>query len=81
MGFLWDEQTYHEVLADLGLIRHSARLARLSQPGQRGGDAIRVPRPAGWRVFHALQRAYDAARVGSVVYAIGRVPDTAQRAG
>jgi 2-polyprenyl-3-methyl-5-hydroxy-6-metoxy-1,4-benzoquinol methylase len=74
MGFLWDEQTYHEVLADLGLYRHSARLGRLSQAGQRGDETIRVPRPAGWKVFHGLQRAYDAARVGPVVYAIGRVP-------
>jgi len=75
MGFLWDEQTVGEVATDLGIER-GKRLVRklLARQGEARGKEAAVPNAIGWPLFRAVERAYDLAKVGQVVYGIARVP-------
>lgn len=75
MGFPWEEQTFGEALSDVGLNRFAGRLRRLSRQAPLRGDTVAVPNRAGWALVKGLLRSYDAAKIGQVVYAIGRVPD------
>lgn len=74
MGFPWEGQTLREALTDVGLHRLTRRLRVLSRKAQLRGKTVAVPNRAGWALLRALQRSYDAAKIGQVVYAIGRVP-------
>ncbi|MGH9274865.1 MAG: class I SAM-dependent methyltransferase [Acidimicrobiales bacterium] len=74
MGFPWEAQTFREALSDVGLNRFAGRLRRLSRQAPLRGDTLAVPNRAGWALVKGLLRAYDAAKIGQVVYAIGRVP-------
>jgi len=74
MGFPWEGQTFREALTDVGLNRLTRRLHRLSRQADLRGETLAVPNKAGWALLRGLQRAYDAAKIGQVVYAISRVP-------
>jgi 2-polyprenyl-3-methyl-5-hydroxy-6-metoxy-1,4-benzoquinol methylase len=76
-GFLWKEQTFDQMLADLGLQRASARLHRarvLTRPGTQLDEPATKPTALGWMLLLSLQRAYAVTRAGQVILAIARVP-------
>src|SRR3546814_13279993 len=64
MGFLWEEQTFDQVLADLGLTRATRALAALSHPAPVGDHAVAVPRPPHWRPTPPLPRPPHAPQLG-----------------
>lgn len=73
--YLWAEQSVDQALADLGQLRRRKVLAPLSRSGTTAeGEPAKVPTALGWGVLNAARRAYDAAKVGQVVFAMARVP-------
>jgi len=72
--FLWSQQTLTFALADLGQLRWERRLGRFCRDGEHKGVPSKRPTAPVWAFLHATRRAYDAAKVGQVVFAMGRVP-------
>ncbi len=72
-GFLWEEQTMGEALADLGMQRALPIFKRLARRGQREGQEVLAPTATGWKVLRTLEAASGRAGLGAVVQAIARV--------
>jgi SAM-dependent methyltransferase len=77
LGFLWQQQTADQMLADLGVQRwgrwvHRSRV--LTTRGEQFGEPATMASGVGWQALTALQAGYDAARVGMVVVAVARRP-------
>ncbi len=76
-GFLWEEQTLDQMLADLGLQRASRGLRRarvFARPGHQSDTPAAMPTRFGRWVLEGVQGGYGFARAGQVVLAIARVP-------
>lgn len=73
--YLWNEQSVDQALCDLGQRRFRKVLEPLGRNGTltNGQPAKMVSGPV-WGVLNAARRAYDAAKVGQVVFAMARVP-------
>jgi SAM-dependent methyltransferase len=71
-SFLWSEQSFDQVVSDLGLGSQRRRLGRLGKPGLQFGTPEVMPTQAGWVAFRGLSAAYALARVGKVINASGR---------
>jgi SAM-dependent methyltransferase len=74
LGFLWDQQTLPQALADIGGLRWQSRMRVLSRPGVHKGEPATYPSKAGWALLRSVQRAYDLAGVGQVVFGVARAP-------
>jgi hypothetical protein len=76
-GFLWEEQTLDQMLADLGLQKagRGMRRARLfARPGRQADTPAAMPTRFGRWVLEGVQGGYGFVRAGQVVLAIARVP-------
>jgi 2-polyprenyl-3-methyl-5-hydroxy-6-metoxy-1,4-benzoquinol methylase len=76
-GFLWEEQTFEQMLADLGLQRASRSMRRarvFTQPGRQADRPAVKPTRLGRWVLEGVQGGYGFARTGQVILAIARVP-------
>jgi 2-polyprenyl-3-methyl-5-hydroxy-6-metoxy-1,4-benzoquinol methylase len=73
--YLWSEQSVDQALSDLGQLRLRKVLGPLSRAGTTaGGRPAKVPNGVGWAVLNGARRAFDAAKVGQVCFAMARVP-------
>ena len=76
-GFIWPQQTFGQMLADLGAHRFERWMLRarvFTRPGEQDGQPAVVPTKLGWWALRTLQRAYVSTRRGMVVLGIARVP-------
>lgn len=75
--YLYEGQTLDQALDDLGLHRLNRQASGLiGRPGEQRGEATVAPSPFGWRLLKGVGRAYDLARTGQVILAVGIVPQS-----
>jgi hypothetical protein len=72
-GFLWEKQTLDQQLNDLALARWRRYLARLSQPGDVGGNPGLMPGIVASATLQAVQALYDVVKAGQTLLVIGQV--------
>ena len=76
-GFLWEEQTFEQMLADLGLQRASLSMRRariFTRHGRQDEKPATKPTRLGRWMLEGVQGGYGFARAGQVILAVARVP-------
>jgi 2-polyprenyl-3-methyl-5-hydroxy-6-metoxy-1,4-benzoquinol methylase len=73
--YLWSEQSLDQSLADLGQLHRRKWMKPLAKQGHDGsGSPAAMPTAPARAVLDVARRAYDAAKVGMVCFAMARVP-------